>query len=99
MSTQKGPEAKYARAPLAKMFNSTAFCKWIKNENFTYLSKTTSSESIAKPVQYESGRPDGFVFYQGRIACIECKAGRGKLFLGNPDNKAVTAEWSRDQRN
>jgi hypothetical protein len=77
-------ENTYARPCLAKMFNSYAGTRWVHNIN--------TGEG------YESGRPDGFVFHNSRVTCVEVKADFGSLYLGNPENKDDTQGWTWHQR-
>ena len=77
-------ENQYCRGPIARLFNQLPHAGWHPNQN--------------DGKGYISGRPDGFVCLDGRFIAVECKAGLGKLYLGNPANPDDTEGWHRHQR-
>lgn len=85
-------EKAHCRAPLARIVNNFPSASWIYNANMTFSNKVTGGG-------YESGRPDAFIFAKGKVACVECKAFQGNLYLGNPDDPSDTRGWSYAQRN
>jgi hypothetical protein len=78
-------EQTYCRGPLAKMFNRMPQTVWIPNRN-------------DPAATYERGRPDAFVCREGRYLAVECKAGVGSVFLGDPADENRTDGWHFHQR-
>lgn len=76
-------EQKYCRTPLARSFNASPRTVWIPNINISFSEKFGSTDA-----EYESGRPDAFVFSLGKVICIECKAAFVKFDL---------SKWKRNQ--
>ncbi len=82
-------EQRYCRGPLARWFNQDPRHPWIPNRNC----------SIRSSARYVSGVPDGFVCWEGHFVAIECKAGFGSVYLGDPENEKSTEGWHYHQRN
>jgi hypothetical protein len=87
-------EQSFCRGPLAKAVNSTVGAAWVTNPNISFA----KHPHIKTSEFYESGRPDGFIFFRGCTICIECKAAFGKYYFGNPDKKNETKGWTFRQR-
>ena len=80
-------ENTYCRPVVAKMFNTLPSCRWLPNTN--------NGDGT-----YISGRPDGEArMLGGRAIDIECKAGLGSIFMGDPADPDNTCGWHYHQRN
>ena len=81
-------EQKICRGPLAASFNALPNTSWVPNINISFSKKFGNENDLY--ADYDSGRPDAFVFHNGRIFCVECKAAVGRFPLN---------DWSLSQRN
>ena len=80
-------EQKFCRGPLARSFNSIPGARWVPNINISFSKKFGRDQAFK--ADYDEGRPDAFVFYSGKIICIECKAAFVRFYF---------SEWSEAQR-
>jgi hypothetical protein len=79
-------EQTYCRGPVARMFNAMPNCRWLPNAN--------NGDGT-----YISGRPDGEVrLLGGQAVDVECKAGLGSIFMGDPADPDNTSGWHYHQR-
>ena len=74
-------EQKYCRAPLARSFNAVSETRWIPNTNASFSAKFGNEQAFS--ADYESGRPDAFVWQRGRVICVECKAAFERFYLAD----------------
>jgi hypothetical protein len=79
-------ENRYCRPVIAHLFNALSRCRWLPNAN--------NGDGA-----YISGRPDGEVrMLGGQAIDVECKAGLGSIFLGDPADPDNTTGWHLHQR-
>ena len=79
-------ENRYCRPVIAQLFNALPHCRWLPNTN-------------AGDGTYISGRPDGEVrMLGGQAIDVECKAGFGSVFMGDPSDPDNTSGWHYHQR-
>lgn len=75
-------ENEYVRGPFASLINNMVGHSWVYNANVWFPGrdkKALKEDSPQANKGYEAGRPDGFVFANGKVKCVECKADMGSF--------------------